>query len=247
VGKQNSGFTDEEISDIICLLIPHSENARREVALIAARNPQLLVGTDAAEAVEGDEAEDDAGSFALASRATGEHCIALRLSSPVKDPAAGFAFGRNPNRCDVAFKNDEFRRLSNIHFRIFLNTYGVIMIEDQSTNGTFVDEILLKGRAKDNGPPKRPTQRTLTSGARIKILMHQNQLDLDFLVRIPRREGKYEMAYRRNMTAYLDKLNKYRLERAKVVTAGPGGHVRKTLFRYPQECLLTLITGRSVS
>ena len=71
--------------------------------------------------------------------------IALRLSSKVKDPCLGFAFGRNPQRCDLLLGDlHEHKHISNMHFRIFLNDEGVIMLEDTSTNGTVVENIILK-------------------------------------------------------------------------------------------------------
>ncbi len=74
----------------------------------------------------------------------------------------------------LCFPDDPYRRLSNIHFRIYLNQYGVLMLEDQSTNGTVVDDNLLK--AKSNTTSE--TRRTLNSGSKIAILMHNRPADL---------------------------------------------------------------------
>lgn len=224
-GKQNSGFSDEEISDIICLLIPYSEAARAEIAGIALQNPQHIVARADAEDVDLDYSHDDeASNFGLAPHALGEYSIILRLSANVKNPLQGFTFGRNANRCDICFRNDPLRRLSNIHFRIFINDYGVLMLEDQSTNGTFVDDELLRGRAR----PGSPTKWTLTSGSRISILMHERSGDLKFIVRVPRRDGEYEEAYRKNMAAYLSHMEYLAKEHAQTISAGPTGHVRVT-------------------
>ncbi len=155
--------------------------------------------------------------------AAGEHVIALRLSAQVKNPLQGFTFGRGASRCDVSFMDDPFRRLSKIHFRIFINEYGVLMLEDQSTNGTFVDDILLKAGTKT--PGALPTKRTLSSGSKISILMHENSCDLVFLVRVPRRDGDYEAAYRKNLVAYLKGLQSLAEAQEQTVGAGAGRHV----------------------
>lgn len=179
----------------------------------------------------------------------GEHALVLRLSAHVKDPLQGFTFGRNVTRCDVCFHNDPMRRLSNIHFRIYLNEYGVLMLEDSSINGTVVDGTLLKARQGDRsktGEKKLPKRRTINPGSKIQILMHEGQDDLDFIVQIPRREGDYEETYRRNLTRYMKRLQQIRAENepvdaAKTITAGPGGHVS---LKQPLSVLLWPLTSR---
>ncbi len=224
IGGQNSGFSDEEISDIICLLVPYSENARREVSRIALESSQYMVnGVDAEDVGLDDVAGGSAGTFGLTSYGPGDYAIALRLSSNVKSPLQGFTFGRNPGRCDICFAYDPLRRLSNIHFRIFINEYGVLMLEDQSTNGTFVDEVLLKARTK---APGGPSMRTLNSGSKISILMHNKSSDLVFLVRVPRRDGEYATAYRKNMVADRRELRALEDAQEQTISAGPAGHVR---------------------
>ncbi|KAI1415717.1 hypothetical protein F5Y13DRAFT_207373 [Hypoxylon sp. FL1857] len=226
-GKQNSGFSDEDISDIICLLYPSSDSARREVLNIAS-SPQYrhhTAGRYTADAIESDlYLEDDVEEFGR-NLGIGDHAIVIKLSSKLKDPRLGFTFGRNKNRSDVCFEHDPSRRLSNIHFRIFVNEYGSVMLEDQSTNGTVVDGKLLRKRSD----PQKPGQtshirRTLESGSTIKIVMAQSEKDLVFLVRIPRRDGDHDIAYRRKLGAYLrraqgqDDVNK-------TIGPGPSGHV----------------------
>ncbi|KAK5655012.1 hypothetical protein OQA88_6771 [Cercophora sp. LCS_1] len=227
-GEQNSGFSDEDISDIICLLVPYSEYAREELKRIAEENSHHMVGRDQTDDIELDyDEEDDAENFDLAPQDVGEHHIALRFSSKVKQPALGFTFGRNPQWCDVCFENDPHRRLSNIHFRIYLNEHAVLMLEDHSTNGTVVDEILLK--SKENGD--KPSKRTLTSGSKIKILMKNQRNDLVFLVRVPRRDGNYYAAYQRNLEVYMHEQERLAPEANKTIVPGPGGHV--DIFKTP--------------
>ena len=199
LGKQDSGFSDEDVSDIICLLYPHSEGARRATSRIADENSVHIYGRHDADTVNVDlSGEDDAGHFQPQS--TAEHAIILRLSAQVRDPSQGFTFGRNPSRCDIVFHHDPLRRLSNIHFRIYVNEYGVVMLEDTSTNGTIVDGQLLKRKTTEF------VRRTLNSGSIIKVLMHESKRNLEFLVRIPRREGRYDAAYKRNLEGYFARL-----------------------------------------
>lgn len=228
LGKQNSGFSDDDIADIICLLLPYSDGARAELREMAMRTSQHMVDADEAghpdlQALEG---------ISHMPQLVGSHAIVLRLSAQIKDPLLGFAFGRNSSKCDVYFANDPNRRLSNIHFRIYLNEYGVLMIEDSSMNGTIVDGTMLKAKEGRGVKPgeKLPKQRTLNPGSQIKILMAEREDDLNFIVQIPRREGDYEEAYRKNRVRYMRRLNALQAEAdagdaGKTITPGPGGHV----------------------
>ncbi|EEY19994.1 conserved hypothetical protein [Verticillium alfalfae VaMs.102] len=221
VGKQNSGFSDDDISDIICLLYPYSPFARQEVLRIAQHDATHILGREQAAAIEPDyDQEHQADNFQLAPPNTGDYALILRLSTLVKDPLQGFQFGRNASRCDVCFSNDPMKRLSNVHFRIYVNKYGVVMLEDQSTNGTFVDSNLLKGK---NPNDKMDVRRTLSHGSKIKILMHSEQQDLEFLVRIPKREGEYDRAWIRNLEDYFERIDDLQKEAAETVVPTPGG------------------------
>ncbi|KAI1467399.1 uncharacterized protein F4812DRAFT_395340 [Daldinia caldariorum] len=234
VGKQNSGFSDEDISDIICLLYPNSDSASREVQRIASSSEHAhhTAGRYTADAIDSDlYLEDDAREFGR-TRGIGDHALVIKLSSALKNPRLGFTFGRNRARCDLCFEDDPSRRLSNIHFRIFANKYGTVMLEDQSTNGTIVDGKLLRKRIDSQRPSQNPPiKRTLESGSTIKIVMHETAKDLVFLVRIPRRDGDHDVAYRRKLGAYL--LRAQGLDDPnRTIVPGPGGHVN--LFPAPQ-------------
>jgi hypothetical protein len=195
VGKQNSGFSDEDISDIVCVLYPHSDSARHEVLRLAQDDSPHVIGKDEVGGVETDAyLEDHASRFESDLADHGNHAIILRLSAGLKNPSGGFAFGRNHARCDVVFVNDPVKRISNVHFRIFVNEHGNVMIEDQSTNGTFVDRVLLTANPRP-GDTKAIRRWVLNSGSNIKVLLHQQTQDLTFRVRIPRREDEYERAY----------------------------------------------------
>lgn len=205
-GGQNSGFSDEDISDILCLLYPQSQAARLEVQRLAQQHSPFIIERDEADVVKPDyKLEDHPSRFEPRPVDHGNHALMLRLSSKVKNPALGFAFGRNPARCDIVFLRDPFRRVSNIHFRIFVNEYGTVMIEDQSTNGTFVDRKLLLSRPTDQ--TNEPTTKwVLSSGSVISIYLHQQSCDLNFLVRIPHRDEDYEQAYLNKVEEYFARL-----------------------------------------
>ncbi|KAK4099760.1 Pkinase-domain-containing protein [Parathielavia hyrcaniae] len=223
LGQQTSGFSDEDIADIICLLLPYSEHARQEVRRIASENSQHMVGREDVDDLRLDYTrEDESRNFPGIHSDVGENHIALRFSSQVKDPSQGFTFGRNAAFCDICLQNDPHRRLSKVHFRIYLNEHGVLMLEDMSTNGTVVDEVLLK--KKDNS--RAETMRTLESGSKIKILMHQASLDIVFLVRIPIRDGPCAEEYKRNLDAYLADQALFSVDPGATIVPEPGGHVR---------------------
>jgi hypothetical protein len=226
-GKQNSGFSDDDISDIICVLHPLSVQARKEVRRLAAEDGPFVVGKNEMRRVDEDYyLEDDARRFEMAPPNSGNHVIVLKLSSPMKNAPLGVLFGRNPARCDVCFADDPLRRLSNIHFRIYVNEYGAVMIEDQSTNGTIVDGTLLKGRADD----AKHTKRVLSSGFKINVLMHHENMDLEFLVRIPRRDGDLDTAYKAKLDTFFAQLGAMDQEQDNTKTIGPGPAGPPNLF-----------------
>lgn len=203
------------MADIICLLHPFSIAACREVSELAKQDSQHLVRmNDAEHANLANLAKLDLPEV------TSKYAIVLRLSAQVKSPLQGFLFGRNALNCDLCFPNDPWKRVSNVHFRIFINTYGVTMLEDRSTNGTIVGGFLLKRKEGNK-------MRTLMNGDRIKILLHDENLDLEFMVSVPHRDGQYEEAYRKNLNSYLDELQMETEvgDAARTITPGPTGHV----------------------
>jgi hypothetical protein len=113
--------------------------------------------------------------------------LALRMSSHLINPGLGFVFGRNGVSSDIVIPNDSGKRISNQHFRIFLNPDAILMIEDLSTNGTLVDETLLKNR-----DPRFNKVRMLQPGS---IICIRNSTDNDmvkFIVTIPPRVSHAE-------------------------------------------------------
>jgi predicted component of type VI protein secretion system len=147
--------------------------------------------------------------------------IALRLSSTLKDPPSGFVFGRNKGRCDVVIGEHQVsKRISNVHFRIYINEYGVIMLEDQSTNGTAVDGTLLRGKDKENGKDYR---HTLEQGSIITLTMTPPEIDYRFVVRIPQRDDNADEAYQCNLTAYFLRMNTVKINATGGKTAPENG------------------------
>ncbi|KAL2886742.1 Serine/threonine-protein kinase RAD53 [Ceratocystis lukuohia] len=200
-GTQTAGLSDDAVSDIICILQPSSHSALAEVQELVNRDSPLAITT--LQDMVADPRFTDARSghttnFDLMLPPSNSAAIVLELSSPMKNPNLGFVFGRNDARCDVCFTNDPKRRLSNSHFRIYVNEYDVVMLEDISTNGTIVAGDLLKSKG---GNPDR-VRRMLTPGCHIKILMHEKNLDLVFSVRIPQRDGSAQAQYLKKVKAF---------------------------------------------
>lgn len=112
--------------------------------------------------------------------------IALKYSPGPKDPVVGFVFGRSRFRCDVLLGNQSDlsgRRISSMHFRIYVNSKGDVMLEDTSMNGTWVDEKrLYKG-----GPDGQ--KRALGSGSVIFLCPGPPEDLIQFIVHIPKFSG----------------------------------------------------------
>lgn len=217
LGHGDSGFNDEDLSDIFCILHPSSIPAHKATALIHADTPQHTINAERnvkiREKIEGPHLEhSDIGTFDLAEQGIHSCDLALRLSANLKSPAdGGFLFGRNKARCDIVVgQDDEVKRVSNIHFRIYINEYGVLMIEDQSTNGTMVDGDLLRAKDKENGLRH---QHTLQLGSIIILTMTPPEEDFRFIVRIPQRDDAAETAFQVNLTNYFHRQNQAQAEK----------------------------------
>jgi hypothetical protein len=177
--------------------------------------------------------EDNIGTFELAAQGLISRDIALRLSADLKDPLGGYRFGRNSQRCDyVIGKDEEVKRISNVHFRIYINEHGTIMLEDQSTNGTAVDGVMLRAKEKENGMDYR---HTLEQGSIITLTMTPPEEDYRFFVRIPQRDGEYNLTYQRNLTAYFLRMNNIKLERNAVAVIEGGNRGPPNLFPQPED------------
>lgn len=212
LGQNASDLSDEDLSDIFCILHPVSLPAIRAAALIHELTPEYTImseGNVNMREKEGDQ--EDMGTFVLATQGIVSCDIALRLSANLKNPTGGFLFGRNQQRCDFLLgRDDQVKRVSNIHFRIYINEYGIIMLEDQSTNGTAVDGNLLRAKEKENGMEYK---HTLEIGSRIILTMTPPEEDFRFIVRIPRRDDTSEIAYQQNLTNYFMRIQNTQAEK----------------------------------
>lgn len=151
-------------------------------------NPEVNSDDD----IDDDDDDDDpATQLATPGQACNEEGldIALRSEPGPKDPNMGFMFGRNPNKCDIVIgETSKTRRISNQHFRIYQNSKGVLMLEDFSTNGTWVDHVKLGGAV--NGAEQdhqNGNTHALFAGSIIHVAPG-NEL-LRFVVRIPNQSG----------------------------------------------------------
>ncbi|CZT00428.1 related to protein kinase RAD53 [Rhynchosporium agropyri] len=201
LGQPGSGLNDDQLADIFCILHPATLPACRAAALIRECAPENTITTDHDVRIrEKTTSLDEFNSTQLAQDGLVSCDIALRLTCNLKDPMGGFQFGRNAARCDfVLGRNEPSRRVSNIHFRIYINEYGSLMLEDQSTNGTAVDGVLLRAKDKENGLSYR---HTLSQGSIITLTMTPPEEDYRFVVRIPHREGEHEDRFQQNLTVY---------------------------------------------
>ncbi|PGH08859.1 CAMK protein kinase [Polytolypa hystricis UAMH7299] len=201
-GLNNSGLHDEDVADIICILHPATVFANNAVSATARCNPQHVLLKD--------ELEYDYPDIALT-----QSDIALRLSSTVKDLSVGFCFGRHPTRCDIQlWPDDSEKRISNTHFRIYVTDDGILMLEDMSTNGTLVDDCLVRRGGKRGAPIRR----MLNPGSIISVILGNPTMGVKFIVRIPSRDGFHRQ--------YMDNLSQY-LERVREVTKGPQDQTKR--------------------
>ncbi|KAJ5766049.1 uncharacterized protein N7511_003665 [Penicillium nucicola] len=184
MGMSNSGFEDQDVSDIICTLHPNSRVAHDAVTATRKVSPQHIH--------QRDELDDESQTPTMD--------LALRLSSSVQNLGMGFCFGRNPARCDVLLTvDDAAKRVSNAHFRIYLTGDGILMLQDTSTNGTVVDNCRLRKTQKENS-------RMLVNGSVIQVVIGDHASDeVRFLVRIPPREG-FAVQYERNLLKYFERV-----------------------------------------
>lgn len=210
LGDHASDLEDDDLTDIFCILHPASMSAINVTAHIGEVAPEHTVSRDSAPI----KVRCGLGNtINLAPNGLVSRDIALRLSAKLKDPLAGYTFGRNTQRCDFVIKyhsTEGAKRISNVHFRIFITADGVIMLEDQSTNGTVVEGKLLKFKDKENDSPYKYT---LLQGSLVTLVMTPPDEDLRFVVRIPQRDGIYEDIFAQNLRDYFARMKVLRQDR----------------------------------
>jgi hypothetical protein len=189
LGKNNAGLDDADIDDVLVILHPTTPAATRVVEHAAANSPQHVLFCDTLDSMGGspvdiEEQETiiiDSSGRRLANSSPAGADLALRMSSAhtLKNRELGFVFGRNPGTSDIVFGQESGKRISNQHFRIYLNTDGILMVQDMSTNGTIVDEVLLK---------QSPERIRMMHSGSIIYIQHPNPAEVvRFVVRIPQR------------------------------------------------------------
>ena len=225
-----SMLNEQDEADVLCILLPSSGPALKAVDLVAESSPQHILQNHYIDHVtvsdhglqhenttstrqDSAQNSDDDTQFDISPKNNEDlsisrpsRDIALRMSSKIHNICMGFVFGRSPDRCDLVISSDAVMRLSNCHFRIFVNRHGVLMLEDTSTNGTYVDKILLTSSKHVNGK-SHPSTRTLNSGAIIDlpIVTRHAEETMRFIVRFPSRDHAQER-YSHNLASYLDKI-----------------------------------------
>lgn len=207
IGRNNSGLNDGDIADVLVILHPATETAIRIVEQAAEDRPEHVLFRNSLDSMSGSMADIEEQETIIIN-ANGERLghssrvgadLVLRMSSVrrLKFKQLGFIFGRNPNSADIVFGQDSGKRISNQHFRIYLNTDGILMIEDMSTNGTIVDDGLLK--CKD---PRFHKIRMLNSGSIICIQNANDAEMIKFIVRIPSRVS-YKERFHENLRNFI--------------------------------------------
>lgn len=204
LGRNNSGLTEQDVSDVVCILHPSSPAAFHVVKITAQRNAQHVLQNQGLTILDPNDdgvPASEADTILVKSMSVdGPRDLALRFSSRVSDPTIGFCFGRNQFKCDINLDPEATqRRVSNTHFRIFINENGVLMLEDMSTNGTVVDGKTLGGRKTPNANPKAIM---LQHGSIIEILSPNQDDVIKFISREPARENFMDQ-YAQKFQAYM--------------------------------------------
>ncbi|TGZ80084.1 Pkinase-domain-containing protein [Ascodesmis nigricans] len=188
-GIAPSELTGQDYSNVIAFLHPCSTAAHVVVRLSSKRNPNMVAKLPTPEDKElPDNSEIKENAATHNGAATAIDLVLKKYPGP-KDPSIGFLFGRNQMKCDVHLGDviPNQLRISNQHFRIYVNAKGAVMLEDMSTNGTYVDGKLI-GKAGVLG-----TKRVLSAGSTIHICPSGpgcvDEL-IRFVVRIPKTSGR---------------------------------------------------------
>ncbi|KAK8175307.1 hypothetical protein IWX90DRAFT_106634 [Phyllosticta citrichinensis] len=205
LGQDTFGLDEEDVSDVFCILTPAAPAAFHIVKFAAEHSPQHVLQTSVTPdssitKADPTQPDEEAETFILDSSGF-IYDLALRFSAQLKFPHRQFVFGRNVEKSDIILQagTEVSKRVSNSHFRIYINEWGVLMLEDLSTNGTMVDDKLLKSKTKVR---ESPVTTMLTSGSVISILSPKDEECIRFHVRIPPKDG-YQEQWQRRMQSYL--------------------------------------------
>ena len=204
--QQGASISVEDESDVICVLHPGSPASYRIVDHVAQTSPQHILQKDYLAQVNYDrtqgvdENESEYESMLPPQPPPRNLDIALRLSSDLRDVSMGFVFGRAKDRCDIVIElTERSNNISGLHFRIYLTSDGIIMLEDTSTNGTYVDNKLLRQK---NRPNDAQQCHMLNHGSIVEIITRSHEHDIKFIVSIPPRDNAGDQ-YGQKLAQYL--------------------------------------------
>ncbi|OSS49579.1 hypothetical protein B5807_06056 [Epicoccum nigrum] len=209
LGRNNSGLNDVDATDVIAVLHPTTPSAIKIVENAADRCPQhvLLRNSPNHDSmnlsltdIEEQETiiiNDKGERIGQSSRAGADLALRLSSASTLVYKSQGFIFGRNPNSSDIVFGQDSGKRISNQHFRIYINLDGILMVEDMSTNGTIVDDQLLKSKDK-----RFNKIRMINSGSVLCIQSTNDAEMIKFIVRVPSR-GSYRGRFDQKLKEFI--------------------------------------------
>lgn len=208
-------ISQDDETDVLCILRPTSAEAGRTVILVAETAPQhILQSINTSQIVVQNRSPAQApypptgvmdrshvdGTTEQTNQSDGHPSdIALRLSSKLKDPHRGFVFGRLQSRCDILLPSQAITNISGVHFRIFVNEEGLTMLENISRNGTFVDGHFLETKSKR--PGVRST-RMIVRGSMIEVFCDQRQTTIRFAVGVPERQSLQDK-WKRKLAEYI--------------------------------------------
>ena len=200
LGRNNSDVSDDDASDVICILHPNSPAAHDAVLANVRATPQHILQNDDLHGLSDDYVLRPEFGPGSSSRD-----IALRFSSNLKNPSRGFIFGRNPKVSDILLVADANNKaVSNTHFRIFINEQATLMLQDVSSNGTVIDDTWLRNK-KDGRLGKDTATQMLSNGSLISLATTtagKKNAEVKFLVRTPKR-GDFEAAYHTKLVKYV--------------------------------------------
>lgn len=229
LGLSSISMKDE--ADIICILQPTNPAAFEVVKVVAAVTPQHILHNQGLSCLEEDNLEPDTLDYQEPQRiqpysADLGNEIALRISSKVKDECMGFVFGRDPAKSDIVIDYpDENKRVSGMHFRIFVNMGGIIMLEDTSTNGTMVEGKILKHDPRDGN--NRP-RHMVSQGSTIQLLLGARG-SIVFTVKVlDRDQGVGE--YNKRLGQYLRHIEEEKVNRLALLTAKATASITQVWF-----------------
>ncbi|KAH7068469.1 hypothetical protein FB567DRAFT_565194 [Paraphoma chrysanthemicola] len=207
LGRNNSGLNDGDIADVLAILHPATPTAIRIVENAAELRPQHVLFRNSMDSMSGSLSDIEEQETIIingngervghSSRAGADLALRMTSAQTLRFKELGFIFGRNANSADIVFGQDSGKRISNQHFRIYLSADGILMLEDMSTNGTIVDDVLLKCKDK-----RFNKIRMLGSGSIICIQNANDDEMIKFVVRVPSRVS-YMERFRENLRNFI--------------------------------------------